>query len=107
MRPQTGGEERRRTGPAAGQGSAAQATRVLARDADMKKSADTAGVPGEHFGWLGNILDQNLRCFVAFGTLNLCLGNTKALFSCLEWWSGQCRQYTQIYDAKTYYAWTA
>ena len=33
--------------------------------ADMKKSAGTAVVPGEHFGWLGNILDQNFRCFVA------------------------------------------
>ena len=35
-----------------------------------EKSAGTAGVPGEHFGWLGNILDQNLHCFVAFYSLS-------------------------------------
>ena len=34
-----------------------------------EKSAGTAGVPGEHFLSLGNILDQNLRCFVAFYSL--------------------------------------
>ena len=34
---------------------------------DMRKSA---GTPGENFGWLGNDLDQDLRCFVAFCRLS-------------------------------------
>ena len=31
---------------------------------DMKRSAGTTSTPGEHFGRLGNILDQNLCGFV-------------------------------------------
>ena len=42
-----------------------QPAEVLHLRADMTKSAGTAGVPGEHFGWLGKILDKNFRRFVA------------------------------------------
>ena len=36
----------------------------------LKKPASMPAGAGEHFGWLGNILDQNLRCFVAFYRLS-------------------------------------
>ena len=37
---------------------------------DLKNRAGTAGIAGEHFGRLGNILDQNPRFFVEFLSLS-------------------------------------
>jgi len=36
----------------------------------MRKRAGTTGTAGEHFGRLGNKLDKNSRCFVAFYSLS-------------------------------------
>ena len=38
--------------------------------ADLKNRAGTTGTAGEHFGRLGNILDQNPRFFVDFLSLS-------------------------------------